>query len=184
MRRLVHGIGTATPGTVEAVARALGEDVLTVSRWASVDRSVVEPYEPPPESAFLNFRQRHALDELIRSMAQTARRDAIPRITRRYLLANYGVETVDELTSQEDRTEALTGVLVELAQVSEIPDGLRPQRRRSHDSDEEIPHAPAIGAAQDYGKAARLGEPELDKVRSRQDASAEAPQVAPGDDPA
>lgn len=69
VRRLVWGVGRASPSTVERVAAALKMDVRVVSEWAKQRRESAEPYSPPKEAALLTNRHRAALDELIRAMA-------------------------------------------------------------------------------------------------------------------
>lgn len=62
------------PAVVERVADALGIDVRTVSRWAGKSRTVLDPYIPPMEADMLSTRQRRAVSELIRSMAEPSNR--------------------------------------------------------------------------------------------------------------
>lgn len=55
---------------VDRVAAALNKDVRTVSQWAGRTRTVRDPYVPPAEADMLTTRQRRAVTELIRSMAE------------------------------------------------------------------------------------------------------------------
>lgn len=55
---------------VDRVAKALGVDVRTVSQWAGRVRTVRDPYVPPIEADMLTVRQRRAVSELIKSMAE------------------------------------------------------------------------------------------------------------------
>ena len=57
---------------VDRVAAALNKDVRTVSQWAGRSRTIREPYVPPIEADMLTVRQRRAVSELIRSMAEPA----------------------------------------------------------------------------------------------------------------
>jgi hypothetical protein len=88
--RLIFGPGKPDPATVKAVAAALDEDVATISTWARLARPVAGPYEPPTEAAFLDERQRAALDELIRAMAAAQAAPAV-RVDDYGLAAREGV---------------------------------------------------------------------------------------------
>lgn len=78
-KRLIDGTGSPAVTTVEAVAdRVFSGDRGVVWHLIGEEREH-EPYEPPPEVALLTARQRRALDELIRAMAEqqaTSRRSA------------------------------------------------------------------------------------------------------------
>jgi hypothetical protein len=81
-KRLIDGTGSPALSTVEAVADYVFDgDRGRVWHLIGEEREH-EPYEPPPEVALLSSRQRRALDELIRAMAEsqaTSRRsDYIP----------------------------------------------------------------------------------------------------------
>jgi hypothetical protein len=70
-KRLIDGTGSPAVSTVEAVADGVfGGDRGFVWNLIGEEREH-EPYEPPPEVALLTARQRRALDELIRAMAES-----------------------------------------------------------------------------------------------------------------
>jgi len=72
VRRLVQGSRKAPRDeTLRAVAGALGLPLATISAWAgAVTSDTEEPYSPPAEANRLTLRQREAVDELIRLLAQ------------------------------------------------------------------------------------------------------------------
>ncbi|WP_043497274.1 helix-turn-helix domain-containing protein [Georgenia sp. SUBG003] len=73
--RIIFGVGSRTPSpaNVQAIADALGVDVVKVSGWVNQARTVREPYRVPDEVHLLTDRQQKAVTELIRSMAEANR---------------------------------------------------------------------------------------------------------------
>jgi hypothetical protein len=70
-RRAVLGIGHASPETVARLVQQLGPEVRD---W--LDQEVdLGSYEPPREAARLTQRERRALNQLIRVMAERNRRE-------------------------------------------------------------------------------------------------------------
>ena len=69
--------------TVAAIATALRQDVRVIAEWVGQARSVRAPWNPPAEADQLTERQRRALDELIRAIAEGGghRGDTAPTIT-------------------------------------------------------------------------------------------------------
>lgn len=65
---MMHGRRKSNVTTIERVAKALGVEATTVSKWAGAPRATILPYTPPAEANLLDTRQRKALDELIRAM--------------------------------------------------------------------------------------------------------------------
>ena len=61
---------TVTPSTVSGLARALRMSEQDVSEALGMGRQSVQPYTPPAEAAYLDTRQRAAVDEMIRLLAQ------------------------------------------------------------------------------------------------------------------
>ena len=68
-RRAILGIGTASPETVLRLMAELGPEV---QDWIG-QRVDLGSYEPPIEAALLTTRERRALDQLIRAMAERKR---------------------------------------------------------------------------------------------------------------
>lgn len=70
-KRLIDGTGNPAVTTVEAIADyVFNGDRGLVWNLIGEERDH-EPYEPPPEVALLSPRQRRALDEIIRAMAES-----------------------------------------------------------------------------------------------------------------
>lgn len=65
-RRAILGIGTASPETVMRLMTELGPEI---QDWIG-QRVDLGPYEPPTEAVLLTKRERRALDQLIRAMAE------------------------------------------------------------------------------------------------------------------
>lgn len=65
-RRALLGIGQASTETVERLVGQLGPEV---QQWLGL-KVDLGPYEPPREAALLTDRERRALDQLIRVMAE------------------------------------------------------------------------------------------------------------------
>jgi len=70
-RRAVLGIGHASPDTVARLVQELGPEV---HDWLGQEVELGS-YEPPREAALLTQRERRALDQLIRVMAEYHRRE-------------------------------------------------------------------------------------------------------------
>ena len=70
-RRAVLGIGHASPDTVARLVQELGPQV---HDWLGQEVELGS-YEPPREAALLTHRERRALDQLIRVMAEYHRRE-------------------------------------------------------------------------------------------------------------
>lgn len=68
-RNGTHGVPDEE--TVEALSELTGISVERIRRAAGLPEGERDVYQPPPESARLDRRQRHALDELIRSFVTT-----------------------------------------------------------------------------------------------------------------
>lgn len=67
---MVHGTRHTNEDTIEAVAKALGVDVLEVSRATDRARTVREPYAPPAEVHSLSRDVQDAISDLIRALAK------------------------------------------------------------------------------------------------------------------
>ncbi|WP_408925902.1 helix-turn-helix domain-containing protein [Corynebacterium sp. YSMAA1_1_F7] len=74
LSRIVTG-RTKAPrlATVQAIAKALNTDVITVAGWIGMTwASAPEVWEPPEEAALMNTRQREIVEELIRQLVKPA----------------------------------------------------------------------------------------------------------------
>ncbi len=71
-RRAIHDIGTPSPETVARLMAELGPEI---QDWVG-QRVDLGPYEPPSEAALLTKRERRALDQLIRAIAERNRSSA------------------------------------------------------------------------------------------------------------
>lgn len=162
MRRLAETIGVNTTtiaammfgdrdtehDTVVAVADALGVDVRDVARAVGQARTEREPFTLPPESHLLSRRQRRAVTELVRAIAEereTRGAGAPAAMTRaggspapdleaviRDELAEYFEAADDALRRKRpDRDTILTGLRAELVEriaarlAGERPDSAR-----------------------------------------------------------
>ena len=71
LRNTALGVTTPSPDTVHKIATALRVTPEQVSHWIKATKQVHAPYQPPPESALMDARQRAAVTELIRAMTTT-----------------------------------------------------------------------------------------------------------------
>ncbi len=111
IRRLALGKGTTSEDTLAAVAKTLEEDVTTVAAWAGKARAVARPYSPPSEANLLTARQRRALDELIRAMAEREEvrdgRESAPTRDDHTLAAHRGRNLGREMRKAHDQASEL-----------------------------------------------------------------------------
>lgn len=80
---------------VDRVAEALGVDVRIVSQWAGRTRTVRDPYVPPVEADMLTARQRRAVSELIKSMAEPSAAPIADNTRPGYERGNYELAADD-----------------------------------------------------------------------------------------
>lgn len=71
--RIIHGEGSPKDESIQALAATLGVKPTDIYEMVGVEApDDAVPYEPPAEAARLSQRQRKAVDEMIRLLAQGA----------------------------------------------------------------------------------------------------------------
>lgn len=68
--KMRQGIGTPRQETIVKVADALRVTPTEIARWVGQSRALSSPYLPPPVADLLDERERRAVDELIRVLAE------------------------------------------------------------------------------------------------------------------